>query len=138
MPSSGLDVREYVAVYGCVRALTTAVVAVTVAVRDSSGPSAPRRGVDQGCRRRSKTKYEIGRTLAELTTATTAADTRFRPRNWLAGRPLMSIKRRHPQAPSAVATAAAMSSLWVRLLGLLHRRLGMTADHASCIQSARQ
>ena len=41
MPSSGLDVREYVAVYGCVRTLTTAVVAVTVAVRDTSGPPAP-------------------------------------------------------------------------------------------------
>jgi len=40
MPSSGLDVREYVAVYGCVRALTTAVVAVMVAVRDTSGPLA--------------------------------------------------------------------------------------------------
>ena len=36
MPSSGLDVREYMAVYGCVRTLTTAV----VAVRDISGPSA--------------------------------------------------------------------------------------------------
>ncbi len=34
------DAREYVAVYGCVRALTAAVVAVTVAVADSGGPSA--------------------------------------------------------------------------------------------------
>jgi hypothetical protein len=33
-------VREYVAVHGCVRVLTTAVVAVMVAVRDTSGPSA--------------------------------------------------------------------------------------------------
>jgi len=37
MPSSGLMCWEYVAVYGCVRALTAAVVAVTVAVRDTSG-----------------------------------------------------------------------------------------------------
>lgn len=37
------NVREYVAVHGCVRALTTAVVAVVavmVAVTDTSGPSA--------------------------------------------------------------------------------------------------
>jgi len=35
MPSSGLNVQEYVAVYGCVRALTAAIVAVKVAVRDT-------------------------------------------------------------------------------------------------------
>jgi len=40
MPSSGGDVREYVAVHGCLRALTAAVVAVTVAVRDTGRPSA--------------------------------------------------------------------------------------------------
>ena len=34
------DAREYVAVHGCVRALTTAVVAVMVAVGDTSGLSA--------------------------------------------------------------------------------------------------
>ena len=34
------DLREYVAVHGCVRALMTAVVAVMVAVRHTSGPSA--------------------------------------------------------------------------------------------------
>ena len=34
------DAREYVAGHGCVRALTIAVVAATVAVGDSSGPSA--------------------------------------------------------------------------------------------------
>jgi hypothetical protein len=39
-----LDVREYVVVHGCVRALTTAVVAVMVAVRDTSGPSASEAG----------------------------------------------------------------------------------------------
>jgi len=33
-------VREYVAIHGCARALTTAVVAVMVAVSDRSGPSA--------------------------------------------------------------------------------------------------
>ena len=40
MPSSGWMCWEYVAVYGCVRALTTAVVAVTVAVGGTSGPPA--------------------------------------------------------------------------------------------------
>ena len=35
MPSSGGDVREYLAVDGCLRALTAAVVAVTVAVKDT-------------------------------------------------------------------------------------------------------
>jgi len=45
MPSSGRAVREYVAVYGCLRALTAAVVAVTVAVRDTGRPSAHTRGV---------------------------------------------------------------------------------------------
>ena len=39
-----LKVREYVTVYGCVRALTTAVVAVTVAVEDTSGASASQAG----------------------------------------------------------------------------------------------
>jgi hypothetical protein len=34
-----LDVREYVAVHGCLRALAAAVVAVTVAVGDISGTS---------------------------------------------------------------------------------------------------
>src|SRR4029077_3099491 len=38
------DVREYTAVYGCVRVLTTAVVAVTVAVGDTSGPPASQAG----------------------------------------------------------------------------------------------
>lgn len=42
MPSSGHIVREYVAIYGCLRALTAAVVAVTVAVGDTGGPSASR------------------------------------------------------------------------------------------------
>ena len=40
MPRSGQNVRAYLVVYGCVRALTTAVVAVTVAVRETSRPSA--------------------------------------------------------------------------------------------------
>jgi hypothetical protein len=35
---------EYAAVYGCARALTAAVVAVTVAVGDTGGPSAPEAG----------------------------------------------------------------------------------------------
>src|SRR5215470_2980446 len=38
------DVREYVAVHGCVRALTAAVVAVMVAVRGTSGPPASAAG----------------------------------------------------------------------------------------------
>ena len=38
------DVREYTAVYGCVRALTAAVVAVTVAVGDTTGPRAMQAG----------------------------------------------------------------------------------------------
>jgi hypothetical protein len=44
MPSSDRDVREYVAVHGCLRALTTAVVAVTVAARDTGRPSALQAG----------------------------------------------------------------------------------------------
>jgi hypothetical protein len=40
MPSSGREVREYLAGYGCVRVLTVAVVAVTVAVRNTGRPSA--------------------------------------------------------------------------------------------------
>jgi hypothetical protein len=44
MPSSGWRYWEYVAVYGCLRALMTADVAVTVAVRDTSGPSASAAG----------------------------------------------------------------------------------------------
>jgi hypothetical protein len=43
MPSS--DPREYVAVHGCVRVLTAAVVAVMVAVGDASRPPLPWRGV---------------------------------------------------------------------------------------------
>src|SRR5271166_4857242 len=39
MPRSGQNVREYLVVYGCGRALTTAVVAVTVAVRESDRPA---------------------------------------------------------------------------------------------------
>jgi hypothetical protein len=38
------DVREYTAVCGCIGALTTAVVAVTVAVGDTSGPPASQAG----------------------------------------------------------------------------------------------
>ena len=41
-------------------------------------------GRDQGCRRRPKTKYDVGTTPAELTSATTAAHIHFRPRIWLA------------------------------------------------------
>jgi hypothetical protein len=48
MPSSDRDVREYAAVYGCVRALTIAVVAVTVAVRDTGRPSALQAGSGVG------------------------------------------------------------------------------------------
>jgi len=44
MPSSGRMCWEYAAVYGCARALTAAVVAVTVAVGDTGGPSAPEAG----------------------------------------------------------------------------------------------
>jgi hypothetical protein len=44
MPSSGWTCLQYVAVYGCVRALMTAVAAVTVAVRDTSGPPTPGAG----------------------------------------------------------------------------------------------
>jgi hypothetical protein len=39
-----LDVREYAAVHGCLRALTAAVVAVTVAVGDTNRPSASKAG----------------------------------------------------------------------------------------------
>ena len=38
------DVREYLTVHGCVRVLRSAVVAVMVAVRDTSGPSASQAG----------------------------------------------------------------------------------------------
>jgi hypothetical protein len=83
---------------------------------------------DQGCRRRPKTKYEIGTTPAELTSATTAAHTRFRPRIWLAGRRLISMSAATRRAPSATATA--MSSLRVRSLRSLHRGLLMTSSRA--------
>src|SRR5215475_7498059 len=46
---------------------------------------------DAGCRR-PKTKYEIGTTPAELTTATTGAHNHFGPRIWFAGRRLMSMR----------------------------------------------
>ena len=46
---------------------------------------------DEGCRRRSKTKYEIGTTPAQLTSATAAPHTRLRPGIRLAGRRLMSM-----------------------------------------------
>ena len=38
------DAREWMAVYGCGRALVAAVVAATVAVGDTGGPSAPEAG----------------------------------------------------------------------------------------------
>src|SRR5215475_6440924 len=41
MPSTGQILREYVAVHGCVRALTTAFVAVMVAVRHTERTSRP-------------------------------------------------------------------------------------------------
>ena len=88
---------------------------------------------DQGCRRRPKTKYEIGTTPAELTSATTAAHTRFRPRIWLAGRRLISMSAATRRAPSV--TAAAMSSLRVRALRSLHCGLVMTSSQA-CLCSA--
>ncbi len=54
MLSSGGDVRECVAVHGCLCPLTAAVVAVTVAVRDTGRPSGARarRRCRHGCRRR--------------------------------------------------------------------------------------
>jgi len=110
-------VREYVAVYGCIRALTTAVVAVTVAVGDTSGPSLRDGGSDQGCRRRPKTTYEIGTTPAELTSATAAAHNRFRSRIWLASRCLLSIGAGTRKAPSATAV---MSHLRIRSLRSAH------------------
>ena len=65
MPGLVDDVREYLVVYGCVRALMTAVVAVTVAVRDTSRPSLLGRRVKiKGCCRHPKAKYEIGGTPA--------------------------------------------------------------------------
>jgi hypothetical protein len=49
MPSSGHDVREYMAVCGCVRALTVAVVAVTVAIRDTEpAPTLPAAAIAGG------------------------------------------------------------------------------------------
>jgi hypothetical protein len=62
-------VREYTAVYGCVRALTTAVVAVTVAVGDTSGPPASQAGSRIKAGRRSASlalpySFLLGRPLA--------------------------------------------------------------------------
>ncbi len=42
MPSSGQILRRYMVVYGCLWVLVAVPVAVTVAVRDTSGPSASR------------------------------------------------------------------------------------------------
>jgi hypothetical protein len=44
MPSSGWMCWQYMAVYGCRRALATAVVAVIVAVKDTGRPSASHTG----------------------------------------------------------------------------------------------
>lgn len=56
-------------------------------------------GRDRGCRRRPKTKYDIGTTPAELASATTAAHIHFRPRSWLAGRRWMSMSAATRRAP---------------------------------------
>jgi hypothetical protein len=47
MPSSGHNVREYWAVYGCLWPLVAAVVAVTVAVGDTAAPYYAGRGIAQ-------------------------------------------------------------------------------------------
>ena len=83
-------------------------------------------GRDQGCRRRPKTKHDAGTTPAELTSATTAAHIHFRPRIWLAGRRWMSMSAATRRAPSA--TAVVTSSMRVRLLRSLHRRLAATTS----------
>ena len=83
-------------------------------------------GRDQGCRRRPKTKYDVGTTPAELTSATTAAHIHFRPRIWLAGRRWMSMSAATRRAPSA--TAVVTSSMRVRSLRSLHRRLAATTS----------
>jgi len=62
-------------------------------------------GFDQGCRRLPKTKYEIGRTPAELMSAAAAAHIRFRHRIWLAGRRLMSMSAAARRAAATVRTA---------------------------------
>ena len=77
-------------------------------------------GCDRGCRR-PKTKYEIGTTPAELTTATTGAHSHFEPRIWLAGRRLMSMRAATLRMPSATATV--MISLRVLSSRSLHVRL---------------
>ena len=83
-------------------------------------------GRDQGCRRRPKTKYDVGTTPAELTSATTGAHIHFRPRIWLAGCRWMSMSAATRRAPSA--TAIVTSSMRVRLLRSLHRRLAATTS----------
>src|SRR5262249_61658539 len=72
-------------------------------------------------RRRPKTKYEIGTTPAELTTATKGAHSHFGPRTWLGGLRLMSMRAATLRMPSATATM--MISLRVLLSRSLHVRL---------------
>ena len=126
MPRSCQNVREYLVVYGCVRVLMTAIVAVTVAVRDTSRPSAFRSGEsDQGCRRRPKTKYDSGPTGAELTNTAAVIYIRFEPRTWLAGRRVMSMITGVLRTASPIAEATI--SLRLRWLRLLHR-VAMTSS----------
>jgi hypothetical protein len=91
-------------------------------------------GCDRGGRR-PRTKYAIGTTPAELTTATTVAHIHFRPRIWLAGRRLMSMSAATLRMPSA--TAAVMSSLRVRLLRSLHCLLAAMTSSAYTAGSCR-
>lgn len=89
-------------------------------------------GRDQGWRRCPKTKYEIGTTPAELTSAMAAAHIHFRPRIWLAGRRRMSMSAATRRAPSAAA--AVTSNTRVRLLRSLHRCLA--AETCSSLRSS--
>ena len=72
-----------------------AVVAVTVAVGDTSGPSASPGGeLDQAFRLCPQMKYAIGRTLAELASAAAAVVTWFGVEhiNRLGGQPLRGLE----------------------------------------------
>jgi len=77
-------------------------------------------------RRRPKTKYKIGTTPAELTTATKGAHSHFGPRIWLAGRRLMSMRAATLRMPSTTATV--MISLRVLSSRSLHVRLAAVAS----------
>jgi hypothetical protein len=113
-PGQTGDVREYVAAYGCPRTLTTGVVAVTVAVRDSGRPSASEAASRARLSPSSSSERVVWR--AGVVCAPRAASTRDLP-------PMSSVGWRQPVHPRVVSTGGVWplgrrSRRWVPLRGL--------------------